>query len=159
MRRQHKRGGKASLNMVSLMDIFTILVFFLLVNSSSVQQQTGKGVELPQARAEQLPRETMVIMVSAESIVVQGRLVSVVDDRLLNEEGFIPSLKEELEHQYNRQRMGEVEGEGEDREVTVMADKAVPYKLIKRIMLTASDSRYGNVSLAVMKREKKKSGG
>ena len=156
MRRQHKRGGKASLNMVSLMDIFTILVFFLLVNSSNVQQQTGKGVELPEARAEQLPRETLVIMVSADSIVVQGREVSRVNQQMLSDEGFIPALKEELEYQYNRRRFDDQAAEGDDREVTVMADKGVPYRLIKRIMLTASDSRYGNISLAVMKKETKK---
>ena len=38
MEKHHKRNkGTAALNLVSLMDIFTILVFFLLVNSSDVE--------------------------------------------------------------------------------------------------------------------------
>ncbi len=155
MKRAHRKQARAGLNMVSLMDIFTILVFFLLVNSSNVEQlPDSKSIRLPEARSEQLPRETLVIMVSRNDIIVQGRKVAEVNAGLIDGDGFIPPLKAELEYQFNRQRVSASES-SEDREVTVMADESVPFKLIKRVMLTASDSRYGNVSLAVLRKEEK----
>ncbi len=64
MDRRHKRHQNVpTINLVSLMDIFTILVFFLLVNSSNTQQPPGnKSIELPESVAEQLPKETLVVM-------------------------------------------------------------------------------------------------
>ena len=52
MERHHKRHkGGAGINLVSMMDIFTILVFFLLVNSSEVEV-------LPNAKEFVLPDST-----------------------------------------------------------------------------------------------------
>ena len=51
MEKHHKRHGKnVGLNLVSLMDIFTILVFFLLVNSSDVETlPNAKDLQLPES--------------------------------------------------------------------------------------------------------------
>ena len=59
MERNHKRNKQSSLNLVSLMDIFTILVFFLLVSSSNVQQlPNSKDISLPTSVADKAPKET-----------------------------------------------------------------------------------------------------
>jgi len=98
MSRHHARSKRsASLNMVSLMDIFTILVFFLLVSSSSVQDlPNAKKIQLPESASVQLPKETVVIIVGAKDIVVQGRKIASVADVLRTKSAEIKPLKEEL---------------------------------------------------------------
>jgi len=156
MSRHHARTKKGvGLNMVSLMDIFTILVFFLLVSSSSVQDlPNAKQVELPESTAEQLPKETVVIVVSDTDIVVQGRKVAEVQAVMKRSDGAIKPLKEELQRLAGR-KLGQApraDGKPVVREVTILGDKQIPFKLLKRIMLTCTQASYSNISLAVMRK-------
>jgi biopolymer transport protein TolR len=159
MSRHHARTKRsASLNMVSLMDIFTILVFFLLVSSSSVQDLPNtKKIQLPESVAEQLPKET-VVMVGEDDIVVQGRKVASVREVMGKQSGEIVALKEELTRLAGR-RLGtapSADGKPAVREVTIMGDKEIPFKLLKRIMLTCTKASYSNISLAVMRKNEGK---
>ena len=152
MERHHKRKRTAAaFSLVSLMDIFTILVFFLLVNSSEVEVLQGsKAIRLPESVAEQKPRETLVVMVGGEDILVQGRRVAGVPEALAGD-GIIPALKAELDHQTERaRRLGGEHPPGAQREITIMGDRSVPYRVLKRIMLTCARADYGNISLAVL---------
>jgi biopolymer transport protein ExbD len=160
MSRHHARTKRsAALNMVSLMDIFTILVFFLLVSSSSVQDLPNtKKIQLPESVAEQLPKETVVIMVGDDDIVVQGRKVVSVNARMADQGGEIPELKEALTRLSGLKLSAEpvVNGQPVIREVTIMGDKEIPFKLLKRIMLTCTKASYSNISLAVMRKNESK---
>jgi len=154
MSRHHARTKKgAALNMVSLMDIFTILVFFLLISSSSVKDLPNvKQIQLPESTAEQLPKETVVIMVSGKDIVVQGRKVADVAAVMKGRDGEIKPLKEELLRLAER-KLGQAppaDGKPVVREVTILGDKEIPFKLLKRIMLTCTQASYSNISLAVL---------
>ena len=152
MDKQHKRrSGGASLNLVALMDIFTILVFFLLVNTSGIQPQ-GTKVELPQSIAEKVPDETILITVSNEAIVVQGRRVADTPAVLATDSLIIEELRQELNYHAKRTRSSEAAEE--ERPVTIMGDKEIPYKLLKRIMLTCTQTGYSQVSLAVTRKGK-----
>ncbi len=86
MQRHHKRKkGTVAFNMVSLMDIFTILVFFLLVSSSDVEElQNNKSIRLPESTAEKKPKDTLVVMVNNEDIIIQGQKVAAVNDVIIN---------------------------------------------------------------------------
>jgi len=151
MERHHKRGNGSGLNLVSLMDIFTILVFFLLVNSSSVQQlPSSKAVKLPASTAQQLPEETVILLVNKDQILVQGRLIANVNDVIDLEGNIIQPLLEEMKIQSLSSFKEEAEEEGLD--VTIMGDKQIPYKLLKKILATLSESNYTNISMAVMKK-------
>lgn len=153
MEKQHKRRrGAAGLNLVALMDIFTILVFFLLVNTSGVQPQ-GTKVELPQSIAEKVPEETILITVSNEAIVVQGRRVADVPAVMAADSLIIEELRQELDYHAKRKRVGEAAAP-EERPVTIMGDKQIPYRLLKRIMLTCTQTGYSQVSLAVTRKGK-----
>jgi len=153
-RHQRRTANSASLNLVSLMDIFTILVFFLMVNSSDVKVlQQDKNVVLPSSSAEQQPKDTIVITVSGENILVQGRAVARIDSTLDTE--IIKNLKIELDYQANR-RTKPIEGEFKGFPVTLIADKGTPYKLLKKIMATCTEAKYTQVSLAVSKTLKPK---
>lgn len=148
---RHKKGG--SLNLVSLMDIFTILVFFLLVNSSEVEVlPNAKDVQLPESIAETKARESVVILVTDEEILVQGKVVGRVADVLASDELVIPSLRNELVAQAERSVLPTEDGEEAAREVTIMGDREIPYHLLKRVMATCTDADYGRLSLAVLQK-------
>ena len=152
MQRHHARSQKkAMINLVSLMDIFTILVFFLLVNSTDVDVLPNtKSIELPKSVAEQKPKETLFIIVNDQSLVVQGRPVANISDVIDNPENIITALKEELEYQASRS----ADPNEERREITILGDKNIPYRLLKKIMITCNSVNYNNISLAVTKKSK-----
>lgn len=147
MSRSHlRRSPSASLNMVSLMDIFTILVFFLLVNSADVEVlPSTKAVRLPESVSEQQPQQALTLIVNDKDIIVQGRSIANVTE-LTTTRGQIPALKRELEYQAQRARASTTGFKGR---ITIMGDKEIPYHLLKRIMATCSAAQYTHISLAV----------
>ena len=153
MDRNHKRSRlRAELSMISLMDIFTILVFFLLVNSSDVEiLPSVKSVKLPESVAEKSPKQTVVIVVNDRDILVQGRKVASVAEAFASGDETIAPLKSELDYQAARDtpvRQTGVAGHA----ITIMGDKEIPYRLLKKIMVTCVRARFDNISLAVMKK-------
>jgi biopolymer transport protein ExbD len=155
MERHHKRTKRsATLNMVSLMDIFTILVFFLLVSSTTVQNLPNtKEIKLPESTAEKLPKENVVIMVSSDDILIQGKKIADVASINRANRPEINSLKRELERLSSRQLVQTgPDGKPIPREVTIMGDKEISYELLKKIMFTCTRANYTNISLAVMRK-------
>ena len=150
MERQHKRsGGRVGLNLVSLMDIFTILVFFLLVNSSDGEVlPTLKSVELPESVSEQTPRETVVIMVSAADVRVQGRIVATIDD-LLQADGNTPDTLLQALKTANPVEQG---SDVPRREATIMGDRSIEYRLLRQVMAGCTEAGFARVSLAVLQK-------
>jgi biopolymer transport protein TolR len=153
MDRNHKRSRSlAELNMISLMDIFTILVFFLLVNSSDVEiLPSVKSVKLPESVAEKSPKQTVVIVVNDRDILVQGRKVTSVAEVFNSQGDLIESLQSELNYQAGRDTSIRKAGAAR-RDITIMGDKEIPYRLLKKIMVTCVRANYDNISLAVMKK-------
>lgn len=156
---KHHRRNKSTpkLNLVSLMDIFTILVFFLLVNSSDVEVLTNdKTIELPASVADTVPDTTVVVKVNSEQILVGGRIVvsdlnkiaPTADDDNQNN---ITELTQELEYLAGKARELTEEQKQIGRPITIMGDKAIPYTLLKRIMNTCAQADYRDISLAVNK--------
>lgn len=154
MNRRHERAKKGgALNLVSLMDIFTILVFFLLVNSSEVEVlPNAKNIQLPQSIAEEKARETVIVLIGEQQILVQGKPVAQVDDVMNMSGNIIVELKEALRRQSDRVLRREANEAIENREVTIMGDKEIPYRLLKKVMATCTDAKYGRISLAVMQK-------
>jgi len=155
MERHHERARSGGgLNLVSLMDIFTILVFFLLVHSSDVENlPSAKSIRLPESVAEKSPKTTLIISVSSEDILVQGQKVASVQEAMQSDSDVIDSLKGELDHQASRREVIASHEAGKPRAITVLADKEIPYRLLKKIMVTCVRASYENISLAVLKRE------
>ena len=154
MERHHKRHKRSTaLNLVSLMDIFTILVFFLLVNSSEVQTlPNAKDLALPESVAEERARETVVVLVSDQDILVQGRVIGNVPEIMARSELIIPELKAALENQTDRVLRQDAQEDIAGREVTIMGDKEIPYSLLKKVMATCTEADYGKLSLAVLQK-------
>ena len=156
---QHHKRHKASgtLNLVSLMDIFTILVFFLLVNSSDVEVlPNDKDVQLPESIAEEKAKETVVIIIGDEDIIVQGTPVARVSEVMARSGNDIPELRQALLSQNDRVLRREAQDDIAGREVTIMGDKDIPYRLLKKVMATCTASEYGQISLAVLQKSSDK---
>jgi biopolymer transport protein ExbD len=154
MDKHHKRNkGAGQLNLVSLMDIFTILVFFLLVNSSDVQTLPNvKELQLPESIAEEKAKETVVIMIGETDLIVQGTVVAKIADIMATVGNDIPELREALLSQNDRVLRREAQEDIAGREVTIMGDKDIPYRLLKKVMATCTESDYGQISLAVLQK-------
>ncbi len=141
------------MNLTSLMDVFTILVFFLLVNSASTEVlETPKQITLPASVVEDKPRETVVIFVSPEEVTVQGEAVVRVEDILASKSQNIAPIAARLE-EVGKNVMGlRTRAVVESKEVTVLADRTVPFNVIKKVMSTATGQGFGRISLAVLQR-------
>ncbi|WJG08749.1 biopolymer transporter ExbD [Aliiglaciecola sp. LCG003] len=157
MERHHKRMAKESkLSLVSLMDIFTILVFFLMFNASDVQVlQTHKSVQLPESSADTAAQETLVLLVNSQDILLQGQKMADVAQVMSQSDDIIDALEKELLYQKSRVKV--IAADHQDaqhseeiaRAITIMGDQAIPYKLLKKIMQTCAQAGYTNISLAV----------
>ena len=152
-RMSRNKGKPTSLSLVSLMDVFTILVFFLLSNSSSNEALSNpKEISLPNSVVESKARETIVIFVSSEVILLQGEAIMKTSEALSSKKEIIAPLREELLKQKQKAIGTSSKAATDSKEVTLLADKKIPFKLLKRIMSTCTSAGYGKISLAVIQK-------
>ncbi|MDX1754917.1 MAG: biopolymer transporter ExbD [Marinobacter sp.] len=141
-RRMHRPGG---LNLVSLMDIFTILVFFLMVNSSEVKVlRSDSSVSLPVSSSEAPAVEALTILVTDQAILLEGREVVRLDD-IDADRDTLDELAQQLEQR--RSQLPTVPDAG--LEITVLAGHETRYRLLRKIMQTCVNEHYRQVRLAV----------
>ena len=159
MARHHKRNkAEGEINLVSMIDMLTVLVFFLLVYTTTEIDilPSAKDVQLPASMAEQNAREAVVVIISETEILMEGQSLGRISDILASKELIIPSLKVALENQVERVLTDDSAKTEEERiagrEVTIMADKEIPYQLLKRVMATSTAADYGQLSLAVLQK-------
>lgn len=151
MSRNRLKIGKMPLT--SMMDVFTILVFFLLVNSGSVEiVEAPKTLTLPESRVEEKPRETVVVFVTMEEVLVQGQAVAHVADILDGDAASLHAITARLDELSENIIGPATKAVAGSQEVTILADKAVPFIAIKRIMSACTGEGYGQVSLAVIQK-------
>jgi biopolymer transport protein ExbD len=151
------RPKVAKMNLTSLMDVFTILVFFLLVNSATTEVlETPKQITLPASVVEEKPRETVVIFISANEVTVQGELVVLVADILTTPGQDIAAIGARLA-EVNANVIGlKTRVVAESREVTILADRSVPFSVVKKVMSTCTSQGFGRISLAVLQKSPQK---
>ncbi len=151
--RRSRNQTMVDMNLVSLIDVFTILIFFLLSNSVGVDSlPNAKSVQLPLSVAEQAPRETIVVVVSGTEIVVDGRKIAAVADVLAMQGDVIGPLKDELELLQVNRKVIRKENEALSKRLTIMGDKQIPYRLLRKIMVTCARANFSDVSFAVQQR-------
>jgi len=152
-RMSRNRVTVTRMNLTSLMDVFTILVFFLLVNSATTEVlETPKQITLPASVVEEKPRETVVIFISRNEVTVQGVPVVLVKDILATAGQDIAPIGK---------RLAEVSANiiglktrivAESQEVTILADRSVPFSVVKKVMSTCTSQGFGRISLAVLEK-------
>ncbi|MFZ0258280.1 MAG: biopolymer transporter ExbD [Gammaproteobacteria bacterium] len=153
-RRQEKLKRRPLLNLVAMMDVFTILVFFLLANySETMLALEPDKVRLPESLAAQKPREAMVVTVTPQEIYVQGDRVASADSALDSSASDIAALRDALqERRLGKSASASQAAEEVVPEVTIMGDRAIPFSLLKKVMITCTKAGYGNISLSVLQR-------
>lgn len=141
------------LNLVSLMDVFTILVFFLLVNSSSSEvMEPPKQITLPDSVVEKKPRETVAVMITHEAVLIMGEPVISLAEVAESKSPIIEVVRDRLIQQRKNVIGISTKTVAESKEVTVLADKTVPFKLLKKVMSSCTAAGYGKISLAVIQK-------
>jgi biopolymer transport protein ExbD len=141
------------MNLTSLMDVFTILVFFLLVNSATTEVlETPKQIKLPDSVVEDKPRETVVIFVSPTEVTVQGEAVVRVADILATNGQNIGPIGDRLAELSESIIGFKTKTVAQSQEVTILADKTVPFIVVKKVMSTCTSRGYERISLAVLQK-------
>jgi len=157
MSRNSKGSASGGLNLVSLMDVFTILVFFLLVNSSSSDvMEPPKNIKLPDSIVETKPRETVIVMITPTQILVQGEPVITTQEAIDSKTAIIDPVKQRLILQKKKVIGINTKVVSESKEVTVLAHRTVPFHLMKKVMASCTSAGYGKISLAVVQKAKSK---
>ena len=156
MDRHNKQGKKPALNLISLMDIFTILVFFLLVSSSNVQQlPSKKDIKLPVSVATKAPKETIIIAVTQTAILVQGREIGSIAEIMSDPSNLIPGLEQELNFQASNTGITiAVEDKTKGKAITIMGDENIPYDLLRKILATCREANYTQIAFAAIQKAK-----
>ncbi|WP_455375946.1 ExbD/TolR family protein [Kaarinaea lacus] len=161
MARNHKKK-LPGMNLTSLMDVFTILVFFLLVNSAASEVlEPPKKITLPDSVVEMKPNETAVIVVSESEVTVQGETVALVEDIIKSKQDAILGISNKLEEMKKNVIGVSTKAISESREVTILSHKTVPFKVLRKIMSSCTYAGYEKVSLAVIQKasQAEKAGG
>jgi len=147
--RRSRNKTTLDMNLVSLIDIFTLLIFFLLSNTAAVEVlPSSKAVKLPESTAEKAPKETVVLVVNDKEILVQGRKVASVADVMAADGDLIAPLKAELDMQAKVQTIRR-ENEAQSKAITIMGDKDISYRLLRKVMVTCARANFSEVSFAV----------
>jgi biopolymer transport protein ExbD len=140
--------------LIPLIDILSVMVAFLLVYSTDVEVvQNSKGVQIPQSTAKAQPNQSVVVMITKEQLFVQGELVATMQDVRDPATEVIEPLRAVL----SRPMVGAdgtTEADLANREITVLADKSLPYEVVRKVMATCTAATYGKMSLAVLEKEK-----
>lgn len=156
IRKQHQLHHRedAELNLIPLIDILSVMVAFLLVYSTDVEVvQNTKGVEIPQSTAKAQPNQSVVVMITKDQVFVQGEPVATMAQ--VRDPG--TPLIEPLRAVLARPMVTDAataEAVQSSREITVLADKALPYEVVRKVMSTCTAASYGKISLAVIEKEK-----
>jgi biopolymer transport protein ExbD len=154
--RKARNNTAMDMNLVALIDVFTILIFFLLSSASGVESLISpKAVALPLANSNQQPKDTVVLVVAGDEILAAGRRVALVSEAMAASDDLIPGLKAELDllaarpvvRAENRDRIS-----SDGHAVTIMADKNIPYQLLRKVMATCARAGFSDVSFAVRQR-------
>jgi biopolymer transport protein TolR len=154
LQHQVRNRADAELNLIPMIDILSVMVSFLLVYAAEVEVvQNSKGIEIPQSISEQRPRQTVVVMLTKDDLFVQGERITSINEIRASKDIIVAPLRDALK------RPSLVASTLTDkdiaaREITVMADKSLPYEVLKKVMSTCTDADYGRISFALVQKEK-----
>jgi len=144
----------AQLNLIPMIDILSVLVAFLLVYSTEVEViQNSKGVSIPESRTDVLPKQSVVVMVTKDAVLVQGETVASLAEVSDPHTQLVEPLRKVLQRPIAGLDAAARDATLTSREVTVMADKDLPYEVLRKVLATCTAAAYGKISLAVLQKE------
>ncbi|MEO8154865.1 MAG: biopolymer transporter ExbD [Rhizobacter sp.] len=151
--RMARNQSGLDMNLVALIDIFTILIFFLMSSTGIEVLTPTRSVKLPASTADKTPRQTIVVTVSDTDIVVDGRKVASVAEANAQQGDEIAGLKAELDLLASRQVIRtDKEKEANAKAVTILGDKNIPYSLLRKVMYTSARANFSEIVFAVQRK-------
>ncbi len=143
-------GGHGPLSLVPMIDILMILVVYLLLHASDAELLANpRSVSMPMSVSDLKPREATVVTVTRDMLYVNGAAVIAVAEVGASVEPVVEILRAALDRQG-----GDAPASARaTRELTVMAEKSLPYPVLRRIVASAAAAEYTKVSFAVVERE------
>jgi len=137
LNKEESRVKGASLTLTSLVDVFAILVIFLLSNTSTVAQwiEVGHGIQLPRAKFSDPPPKALTLQVSKEAVFVDDK--AIVTLAQVNQ-GATDALKSFLAQQTKK-----------DGYVNIIGHEKLPFGSIRRVVAACQDAGFANINLAV----------
>lgn len=147
-----KKNGFADLNLTPMVDMFTMLVIFLIQQFAASGEilYMSKDIKLPEAAHAAQIEPVPVVQISSEVIALLGERVAELDEIEREEYANIPALEEKLRDQKKR---FEILHQGDPNafkgDVNIQADRKIPFKIIKKVMFSCASAGYGNINFAV----------
>lgn len=146
---RNNKNRQVHLNLIPMLDVLSVLMFFLLFHSFNGDLPEQR-ITLPSSIVETKPRGTVVIAVTNDAVMVQGEAVMKTADLVEDAAGTVPEITQRLgEIDRSLAEAGVESAAGEGKEITLLAEKTIPFTTLKKIMTTCTASGYGKISLAV----------
>jgi biopolymer transport protein TolR len=153
-RKRSHAGAGGHMTLIPFIDMLTILVVFLLVHTSDVDVLPNtKNISIPESVSDTKPRPTVVVMITKNDLLVDGRSIASLSEIESSNEAVIQPLKAALQAQTDRILAQAAREDVANREVTILGDRETPYSVLRKVMATCTEAEYGKVSLAVIQRE------
>ena len=143
---------EAELNLIPMIDVMSVLVTFLLIYTADVEVvQNTKGIEIPQSTAQTQANQSVVVTITTDHLFVQGEMVATLAEITAVDTPLVEPLRRVLERPT---LIGDAVASAGSlkREVTVIADKSLPFDLVRKVMATCTATTYGKISLAVLQK-------
>ena len=169
-----KRSAVAVLQLTAMVDMFTVMVVFLLQNYATTNQilPMPEAVDLPAATSVKELKPSTVILVSEKGITFNETKVAEFSDVKNQEDWQIQALMEAIQKSIQEGEMKKASmaqklreavakakpGEplpkpevDEFRKITVQADRKVDFLTVKKVMYTATEAGIQEINFAVLK--------
>lgn len=138
--------------LTSLMDIFIVLVIYLLISQGdAIILEPPPWVVLPDSAVETAPRQSIVISLTQKDILIQGEVVASMAEVTASPLAEIDAIRQRI-LQIKEAAAKQKDQLGVNTEVTIVADRGVPFQVLKKVMLSSSNAGYGKISFAVNKK-------
>ncbi len=146
-----KHGGVADLLLTPLIDMFVILVVFLIMNFSANGEliTISKDVQLPKAANTQEIERAPIIQITATVVTVEGVRVANSEELLREDDLRIQDLTDKLQEMRKVDEMMHP-GQPFKGQIIINCDKDIDFKLIKKVMYACSEAGYNDFNYAVL---------
>lgn len=139
------------LSLVALMDIFTILLFFLLLASGESQKiENARFVDIPSSAKGSTPHNELIISIGDDVLAIEDEVIAQIADIDVRKDKTLEALDKYLaEFKARKQKTLTSFEKVEGLSITIIGDKGTPFDLLKQVMWTCRGQDFRNISLAV----------
>ena len=157
-RRRGRSSGTVKLTLTSMVDMFTLMVVFLLKNYSAQGQMVtpAQGLLLPTSSIEKSAGEALSVKISQKTIMVENEVV--IDEaayqQLMKQTDFMiePLFKVLSEHSKSARQSAQILKTEFSGKISIQGDVAIPYNVLTRVMYTCGQAGYPVMNLVVYRK-------